>query len=113
MLGAALAGDLVGHQAQQGEGLVQAPAARHLALHQFHQADALVRGIRSGLVKVNVSTHLNGGFTGAVRAYLSDHPAIVDSRKYVSAGRAVVRDEAARLLALFASAGTVHEKEPA
>ncbi len=49
----------------------------------------------------------------AVRAYLSDHPAIVDSRKYVSAGRAVVRDEAARLLALFASAGTVHEKEPA
>ena len=75
--------------------------------------ETIVRGIRSGLVKVNVSTHLNGGFTGAVRAYLTEHPAIVDSRKYVSAGRAVVRDEAARLLSLFASAGTVHEKEPA
>ena len=71
--------------------------------------ETIVRGIRSGLVKVNVSTHLNGGFTGAVRAYLAEHPAIVDSRKYVAAGRAVVRDEAARLLTLFASAGTVHE----
>lgn len=71
--------------------------------------ETIVRGIRSGLVKVNVSTHLNGGFTGAVRAYLAEHPAIVDSRKYVAAGRAVVRAEAARLLTLFASAGTAHE----
>ena len=33
--------------------------------------ETIVRGIRSGITKVNVSTHLNGGFTGAVRAYLA------------------------------------------
>ena len=75
--------------------------------------ETIVRGIRSGLVKVNVSTHLNGGFTGAVRSYLSAHPAAVDSRTYVAAGRAAVREEAARLLVLFASTGHATEKEPA
>ena len=29
--------------------------------------DTIVRGIRSGLTKINVSTHLNGAFTGAIR----------------------------------------------
>ena len=70
--------------------------------------ETIVRGIRSGITKVNVSTHLNGGFTGAVRAYLLEHPSAVDSRTYVAAGRAAVRAEAARLLALFASTA----KEP-
>ena len=65
--------------------------------------DTIVRGIRSGITKVNVSTHLNAGFTGAVRAHLAEHPAAVDSRSYVAAGRAAVRAEAARLLAMFAS----------
>ncbi len=36
--------------------------------------ETIVRGIRSGITKVNVSTHLNGGFTGAVRAYLPSIP---------------------------------------
>ena len=62
-----------------------------------------MRGIRSGLTKVNVSTHLNQAFTGAVREHLARHPAAVDSRTYVAAGRAAVRSEAARLLTLFAS----------
>ena len=65
--------------------------------------EAILGGIRSGLTKINVSTHLNAGFTGAVRAYLAEHPTAVDSRPYVAAGRAAVRTEAARLLALFAS----------
>jgi fructose-bisphosphate aldolase, class II len=65
--------------------------------------ETIVRGIRSGLTKINVSTHLNGAFTGAVRQYLAAHPAAVDSRRYVAAGRAAVRSEAARLLTLFAS----------
>ena len=39
---------------------------------------------------------------------LAEHPAAVDSRTYVAAGRAAVRAEAARLLALFASTA----KEP-
>ena len=64
--------------------------------------ETIVRGIRSGLTKVNVSTHLNAQFTGAIRSYLTAYPDVVDSRKYVAIGRTAVRDEAARLLALFA-----------
>lgn len=65
--------------------------------------ETIVRGIRSGITKVNVSTHLNAAFTGAIREHLSRHPAAVDSRPYVAAGRAAVLREAARLLSLFAS----------
>ncbi len=65
---------------------------------------AIVAGIRAGLTKINVSTHLNAQFTRAVRDYLSEDEAVVDSRKYVEAGREAVRREAARLLDLFASA---------
>jgi fructose-bisphosphate aldolase class II len=66
--------------------------------------ESIVTGIRAGLTKINVSTHLNAQFTGAIRDYLSGDAAVVDSRKYVAAGREAVRREAARLLALFASA---------
>jgi fructose-bisphosphate aldolase, class II len=65
---------------------------------------AILAGIRAGLTKINVSTHLNARFTRAVRDYLSEDEAVVDSRKYVGAGREAVRREAARLLDLFASA---------
>ncbi|MDQ0893127.1 class II fructose-bisphosphate aldolase [Agromyces ramosus] len=65
--------------------------------------EAIVRGIRSGLTKVNVSTHLNAAFTRAIRDHLARHPAAVDSRSYVAAGRDAVQQEAARLLTLFAS----------
>lgn len=66
--------------------------------------EMIMRGIRAGLTKVNVSTHLNVRFTRAIREYLTEHSGVVDSRKYVAAGREAVRVEAARLLALFASA---------
>ena len=65
--------------------------------------ETIVRGIRSGLTKINVSTHLNAAFTLAIREHLSRHPAVVDSRSYVAAGRDAVRREASRLLTLFAS----------
>ena len=67
--------------------------------------EMIVQGIRAGLTKVNVSTHLNARFTSAIRDVLTAHPQVVDSRKYVTAGREAVRLEAARLMALFASAG--------
>jgi fructose-bisphosphate aldolase class II len=70
--------------------------------------ELIARGIRAGLTKINVSTHLNARFTGAVRGYLDEHPAAVDSRTYLAAGRDAVEREAARLLELFAMAG----KEP-
>ncbi|MCD2499432.1 MULTISPECIES: class II fructose-bisphosphate aldolase [Microbacterium] len=63
--------------------------------------EVIVAGIHAGLVKVNVSTHLNASFTGAVRSYLAENPAVVDSRKYMAAGRAALSAEAERLLRLF------------
>lgn len=65
--------------------------------------ESIVRGIRAGLTKINVSTHMNAQFTGAIREYLTANPAAVDPRRYVAAGRDAVRHEAARLLRLFAS----------
>jgi fructose-bisphosphate aldolase class II len=64
--------------------------------------ETIVAGIRAGLVKINVSTHLNAQFTGAIRRFLDEHPTVVDSRKYVAAGRDAIEAEAARLLRLFA-----------
>lgn len=63
--------------------------------------EVIVEAIRRGIVKINVSTHLNVQFTGAVRAYLAQHPVTVDSRRYLAAGREAVTIEAARLLGLF------------
>jgi fructose-bisphosphate aldolase class II len=64
--------------------------------------DVLAAGIRAGMTKINVSTYLNGFFTRAIRSVLDGDPAIVDSRRYVSAGRAAVESEAERMLRLFA-----------
>ncbi|MGV2985216.1 class II fructose-bisphosphate aldolase [Microbacterium sp. AGC85] len=66
-------------------------------------ADAVIMdAVHAGMTKINVSTHLNGFFTRAVRATLDADERLVDSRKYVAPGRAAVVDEAARMLRLFA-----------
>lgn len=62
----------------------------------------IVAAIAAGMTKINVSTHLNGFFTRAVREFLDANPAVVDSRKYLGAGRAALVPEVSRLLALFA-----------
>ena len=62
----------------------------------------LVGAIRAGMTKINVSTHLNGFFTAAIRGFLVENPSVVDPRKYVAAGRDAITGEAARLLRLFA-----------
>ena len=67
--------------------------------------EIIVAAIAAGMTKINVSTHLNGFFTRAVREYLDANPAVVDSRKYLGAGRTALVPEVARLLALFAGAG--------
>ena len=64
--------------------------------------DVLAAAIRAGMTKINVSTHVNGFFTRAIRSSLDGDPSIVDSRRYVSAGRAAVASEAERMLRLFA-----------
>lgn len=65
--------------------------------------DLMTASIRAGIRKVNVSTHLNKAFTGGVRAYLDGDDTVVDSRKYLGAGRAAMQHEATRLLRLFAA----------
>ncbi|QTE28591.1 class II fructose-bisphosphate aldolase [Pengzhenrongella sicca] len=69
----------------------------------------IVRAIWAGITKINVSTHLNGVFTTAVRARLRDDLTMVDSRGYVGAGRLSLATEAGRMIALFASARNVDE----
>ena len=59
--------------------------------------------IAAGMTKINVSTHLNAFFTGAIREFLAVNPDVVDSRKYVRAGRDALSGEAERLLRLFAN----------
>jgi len=67
--------------------------------------EMLVSAIRAGMTKINVSTHLNTFFTRAVRRVLEENPSLVDSRKYVHAGRQALAPEAGRLLALFSLRG--------
>lgn len=63
--------------------------------------EEIQEGIRRGMTKINVSTHLNGFFTRAIREYLDANPDVTDSRKYVAAGRDALSQEAERLLHVF------------
>ncbi|MCS5717171.1 class II fructose-bisphosphate aldolase family protein [Herbiconiux sp. CPCC 205763] len=65
--------------------------------------DELIAAVHAGMTKINISTHLNGLFTGAVRDALSADTALVDPRKYIAPGREAVAVEVARILRLLAS----------
>lgn len=65
--------------------------------------DHIREAIAAGITKINVSTQLNRVFTAAVRANLAAHPELVDSRRYLAAGRDALSNEAQRLAELFAS----------
>ena len=64
--------------------------------------DVIVAAVRAGMRKVNIATHLNVVFTAAAKEYLASHPDVVDTRRYLGAGRDAAAREAARLLALLA-----------
>ncbi|MFC7304142.1 ketose-bisphosphate aldolase [Streptomyces monticola] len=61
----------------------------------------LARAVKSGMTKVNVSTHLNKAFTQAARTYLESHPETADPRKYLGPARDAVATEVARLLGVL------------
>ena len=61
----------------------------------------LAAAVRAGMTKVNVATQLNKAYTGAVRHCLVNDSALVDPRRYGSAGRAAVAAEVARLLGVI------------
>jgi fructose-bisphosphate aldolase, class II len=64
--------------------------------------DDLRRVVTAGMTKVNIATQLNKAFTAAVRMFLESYPSVVDTRKYLGAGRDAVTEEVARLLTILA-----------
>ncbi|MEU9852100.1 class II fructose-bisphosphate aldolase [Streptomyces sp. NPDC047974] len=62
----------------------------------------LARAVAAGMTKVNVSTHLNKAFTGAVRDHLAAHPADVDPRRYLTPARVAVAEAVTHLLGVLA-----------
>lgn len=67
--------------------------------------DDMRTAIERGMTKINVATHLNKAFTEAVREELTADTSMVDSRRYLGAGRTAVAHEVERLLAVLGAAG--------
>ncbi|RLL69472.1 class II fructose-bisphosphate aldolase [Streptomyces sp. Z26] len=67
--------------------------------------DTLAAAVAAGMRKINLSTHLNAVFTGAVRDVLAREPALVDPRRYLAPARAAMADEVARVLGVLGAAG--------
>lgn len=65
----------------------------------------IARAVAAGLTKINIATHLNVTLTAALRAYLAEHPDVVDPRKYLGAGRDALAGETARLIGVIAGPG--------
>ena len=63
----------------------------------------IVLAVRSGIRKVNISTHLNGIFTRAIRQTLDASPELVDPRKYLGPARDAAATEVARLITLISA----------
>ncbi|MBB4706069.1 fructose-bisphosphate aldolase class II [Sphaerisporangium siamense] len=64
--------------------------------------DASLReAVRHGMKKINIATHLNRAFTGAVRDHLTADATVVDSRKYLARARTAVTQEVTHLLTLL------------
>ena len=61
----------------------------------------LKEGIRSGMSKINIATHLNQLLTNQIRAILKEDPSLNDPRRYVGKGRDAISEEVARLLLLL------------
>jgi fructose-bisphosphate aldolase class II len=64
--------------------------------------DHLREAVAAGMMKINISTHLNGTFTAQVREALAADPALVDPRKYLGAARTATAREVERLVRLLA-----------
>ncbi len=63
--------------------------------------EILREAVSEGMKKINIATHLNKAFTGAIRDYLTHDEKVVDPRKYVNAGRDAVTREVTHLLGVL------------
>ncbi|MCC3270892.1 class II fructose-bisphosphate aldolase family protein [Arthrobacter gengyunqii] len=64
--------------------------------------DELLGAVRSGMTKINISTHLNGLFTSAARLALNADASLIDPRRYIAPARAAMATEVDRLLCMLA-----------
>ncbi|MFF9011762.1 ketose-bisphosphate aldolase [Streptomyces sp. NPDC014870] len=65
--------------------------------------DVLGQAVRAGMTKVNVATHLNKAFTGAVRTHLGENASTVDPRRYLGPARTAVAEAVTHLLQVLAA----------
>lgn len=63
----------------------------------------LSSAIAAGMTKINISTHVNGVFTAALRSVLEADPDLNDPRRYVGAGRSALQEETRRLIDLISA----------
>ncbi len=66
----------------------------------------LTAAIGAGMTKINIATQLNKVFTAAVRELLTADQALVDTRRYLGAGRTAVAAEVHRLLGVLLAANS-------
>ncbi|HTJ69357.1 MAG TPA: class II fructose-bisphosphate aldolase [Actinospica sp.] len=64
--------------------------------------DTLAKGVRAGIVKVNIGTALNIAYTGAVRSFLAGDAKAVDPRKYLKPARLALAETVAQLIGVIA-----------
>lgn len=57
--------------------------------------EMLAEAAKMAVCKVNVDTDLRLAMTAAVRKTLSENPAVIDTRKYIGAGRSLVKERVA------------------
>ena len=74
--------------------------------------EGLSAAVGAGMTKINIFTQLNKVFTGAVRGRLAADAAMVDPRRYVSAGRDAIAAEVTRLLRVIGAAETIRKESP-
>ncbi len=74
--------------------------------------EGLAAAVAAGMTKINIFTQLNKVFTAAVRGRLTADAALVDPRRYVSAGRDAIAAEVTRLLRVIGAADTIRKESP-
>ncbi|MDQ6974898.1 MAG: class II fructose-bisphosphate aldolase, partial [Mariprofundaceae bacterium] len=67
--------------------------------------EEIVKGIKSGVRKVNIDTDLRMASTGAVRRHLKENPSNFDPRKFYKAAKDAMKDICKARFEAFGSAG--------
>ena len=74
--------------------------------------EEIVEAIKYGVRKVNIDTDLRMAATGAIRKYMTEHPAEFDPRKYNPAAKAAMSEICKARYEAFGSAGYASKIKP-